>query len=458
MEKTVVVNNKEFHCKLWKLALPLVFQSLMLALVAASDAFMLGSVEQNAMSAVSLATQIQFIQNMILSTSVAAAAILGAQYFGKKDLRALDDIFGLALKICGVTSVLFFVGCFFFPTYLMRIFTNEEVLITIGCGYLKIAGWSYLLTGISQTYLSLMKVSNHPKEAAIVSSTAVLLNIPLNAILIFGLLGFPALSVKGAAIATLISRVVELVLCIVFSFRKGYLRISLRSIVHNNKVLAADFLKCFWPLLGAALLWGVGFTSYTAFMGHLGVDAAAANSITSVVRDLFCCMCNGLCGAGGILVGNELGKGELTLGRLYGDKLLKISFILGIISCLVMASTTPLLLRVVKLSEQARYYLIGMMLIMSFYMIGRVINTIVINGVFAAGGDTMFDMYSLAVTMWGVAVPLAVLGTFVLHWPVFVVYACTCLDEVGKIPWVVLHFKRYKWVKDLTREREEMEA
>ena len=96
-----------------------------------------------------------------------------------------------------------------------------------------------------------------------------------------------------------------------------------------------------------------------------------------------------------------------------------------------------------------------MMLIMSFYMIGRVVNTVIINGIFAAGGDTVFDTYSLAVTMWGIAVPLAALGTFVFHWPVFVVYACTCLDEVGKIPWVMIHYKKYKWVKDLTREYQE---
>ncbi|MBQ0000150.1 MAG: MATE family efflux transporter, partial [Clostridiales bacterium] len=144
--------------------------------------------------------------------------------------------------------------------------------------------------------------------------------------------------------------------------------------------------------------------------------------------------------------------GNLERGKLYGDRVMKLSFVLGVISSLVMFALTPLILRYVKLSEGASRELFGMMIVMSVYMIGRVVNTIVINGIFAAGGDTMFDVYSLVVTMWMLAVPLAAIGTFWLHWPVVVVYACTCLDEVGKIPWVMIHYKKYKWVKDLTRE------
>ena len=131
---------------------------------------------------------------------------------------------------------------------------------------------------------------------------------------------------------------------------------------------------------------------------------------------------------------------------------MKLSFVCGLLSTAIMFAVTPLLIHVVKLTVQARYHLIGMMCIMAVYMIGRTVNTIVINGIFAAGGDTLFDMYSLVVTMWMIAVPLAALGAFVFHWPVEVVYACTCLDEVGKIPWVIYHYKKYKWVKDLTRE------
>ncbi|MGN0413620.1 MAG: MATE family efflux transporter, partial [Lachnospiraceae bacterium] len=199
-------------------------------------------------------------------------------------------------------------------------------------------------------------------------------------------------------------------------------------------------------------LWGTGFTSYSAFMGHMGTDAAAANSVCAVIRDLICCLNSGLASGGGILVGNQLGAGDLKKGKLYGDRLFILAFLCGGISSVFMFLLTPVVLNFVKMTPQATSYLFQMMLVMSVYIIGRAVNTILINGIFSAGGDTLFDVYSLAVTMWGFAVPLAAIGTFWLHWPVWVVYACTCLDEVGKIPWVIIHYRKYKWVRDLTRE------
>ena len=451
--KDHLFSDRIFCRKLFQLTAPIALQSLMLASVAAADAIMLGSVAQDSMAAVSLATQIQFIQNMILGGAVSATGILGAQYWGKKDEKTVNDIFCISLRYCGIVSLLFFLGCVLFPRYLMLIFTNEEVLIEIGIRYLRVAGWSYLLTGISQCYLAVMKVSGHASKTAIISSSAVILNIILNAVFIFGLFGMSAMEVQGAALATLIARSVELLWCVAASRKEGYIRPDLRRLFRKqNRLLVGDFAKCALPLLGACLFWGIGFTSYTAFMGHMGTNAAAANSVASVVRDLVCCLCNGISSGGGILVGNELGAGNLKWGKLYGDRLVKLAFLCGILSTGVMLLATPFVFHFVKLTEEAGKYLTGMMVIMAVYMIGRAVNGIIINGIFAAGGDTMFDMYSLAVCMWGIAIPLAAAGTFLFHWPVLVVYACTCLDEVGKIPWVMIHYKKYKWVKDLTRE------
>ena len=449
-------HDKPFCRDLLRLTAPIALQSLMLAAVAAADAIMLGSASQNDMSAVSLATQIQFVQNMALSSGVSAFAILGAQYWGKGDRAAVSQVFFMALRFCLVLSVVTFVGCVFFPQYLMLLFTNEQELIDIGARYLRVAGWSYLLTGISQCYLALMKISEHTRQVAVVSSVTVLLNIGLNACLIFGLFGLPAMGVIGAAAATLIARVVELFWSVGMSFVKGYVKPDMRYIKHGNKLLRRDYRKCLMPLLGASLLWGVGFTSYTAFVGHLGEDAAAANAVASVVRDLVCCLCNGISAGCGILIGNALGAGDLVNGRLFGERSMRLSFYCGFTSTAIMLLLTPPLLLLVDLTSEARSLLVGMMCIMAFYMIGRAVNTVIINGIFASGGDTLFDMYSLIVSMWCLAVPLAALGTFVFHWPVLVVYACTCLDEVGKIPWVMIHFKKYKWVRDLTRSADEI--
>ncbi|MBR4998880.1 MAG: polysaccharide biosynthesis C-terminal domain-containing protein, partial [Clostridia bacterium] len=360
--KISIFSDKEFISRLWKITLPVAFQNLMLASVAAADAIMLGFLHQNSMSAVSLATQIQFIQNMIIFAVVSVESILGAQYWGKKDKDSVSKIFCISLKISVITSFVFFVGCEFFPRQLMMIFTNEETLILLGCDYLKIAGWSYLLTGISQCYLALMKVSDHPSKTALISSVCVVINIVLNAVFIFGLFGFSAMDVKGAALATLIARIIELGWCVIVSFKKDYIQLNFKHLFSINKLLFGDFLKCLYPLVGASLFWGVGFTSYTAFMGHLGTDAAAANSVAAVIRDLFTCVCNGLCTAAGIMVGNELGAGNLERGKLYGERIFKLSMICGLVITLLTFASTPILTHIVNLTETANKYFVQMMI------------------------------------------------------------------------------------------------
>ena len=447
----IQINKKEFYKNLTRLALPIALQSLMLASVAAGDALMLGKVAQDEMTAVSLATQIQFVQNMFLMAITGAGAILGAQYWGKGDRHTLEDVFNMMLRFCGFTSIVFFLACELMPNMLMHIFTHDTPLIILGSSYLRIAGWSYLLTGISQCYLTIMKVSDHVKPGALISSCAVLLNIGLNAVFIFGLFGAPRMQARGAALATTLARVIELALCIAVSSQSSCIRPAFDRFFRLPKQLKADFIRQCLPLMGGSLCWGVGFTSYTAIMGHMGTDAAAANSVSAVARDLICCMCNGIGSAAGIIVGNELGAGRLELGKAYGTKLKNISYVIGFISTALVLAITPFVVRMVLLTDQARGYLTGMMVIMSFYMIGRCVNTVTINGVLDGGGDTLFDMYSLIVCMWLIAIPLALAGAFALHWSPLAVYACTCLDEVGKIPWVMLRFRKYKWVQDLTR-------
>ena len=292
MTKSELFSDPQFNKKLVTLALPIALQQLMLAAVAACDAIMLGRVDQNSMSAVSLAGQIQFIQNIIFWASTGAASVLGAQYWGKGDHQTMDDIFCICLRINIINSLVFWAGCIFIPDKLMMIYTNEPELVLIGASYLRVAGWSYLLTGISETYLTVLKVTNHVSIGAVISSSAVVFNIFFNAVFIFGLLGVPAMGARGAAAATVISRVIQVIWAFTITCRPGYIRIHLRNLFRHPADIFRDFMKCALPILCSGGLWGVGFSSYTAILGHLGADAAAANSVSSVVRDLFCCLCN----------------------------------------------------------------------------------------------------------------------------------------------------------------------
>ena len=263
------LNNRVFNRKLLALAFPITLQNLMLALVAAADAVMLGRVSQSAMAAVSLATQIQFVQNMLLGAIVCGVGILGAQYWGRKDVKMLEKIFGLSIHESLLVSIAFFIGCRWFPEKLMLLFAHDPELVRIGAEYLRVASWSYLLTGLSQCYLAIMRVSEHASRSAWISSGAVILNIILNSIFIFGLCGAPAMGVKGAALATVLARVIELGWCISSSLEKSFIPLKLRAVFTFSRPLFLDFWRYTLPVLGSFLLWGIGFTSYTAIMGHM---------------------------------------------------------------------------------------------------------------------------------------------------------------------------------------------
>ena len=199
------------------------------------------------------------------------------------------------------------------------------------------------------------------------------------------------------------------------------------------------------------MVWTLGISSYSAFLGHMGVDASAANSLALTLRNLTLSFTRGLAGGASILIGYELGSGNTERARIYGDRLSILSLVCGAITALLVIIAIKPSLMVVELSETATSYFIEMSLILALYVIGASCNSVVINGMFASGGDTLFDCYSIVVSMWLVAIPLAFMGTFVFNWPVAAVFICTCLDEVGKIPWTLHHYRKYKWVKDLTK-------
>jgi len=446
------IGKRGFYRELVHLALPFALQNFLLAAVNASDTLMLMRLNQNAMTAASLASLVQFIENMLLTVITGAGTILGAQYFGKNDMGAVKTLKNIMLRrgvICGIA----FCGvCLAIPEPIMDIFTDNSELIQLGARYLRFVAISYLLTGISQVYLTMMKIIKHAATSARVSAVAVGVNILLNWALIFGFGPIPSMGVAGAALATAISRVIELILALVVSRRSGVFSKDIQTLREHNHLLAHDYLKVSLPLLGGIFVWGVGFTLYSVITGHMGPNVAAAGSVASMVRDLMLSTCTGTSAAAGILVGNVLGAGDLTRGKDYGERLLRLSLAIGLINCAIVAVLVPVMPRIMPLSDVARGYLTSMLIIIAAYMIATAAANIVINGVFAAGGDTRFNMYSLAVCMWGIALPLSYLGAFVFHWPVWMVYACTCLDEVGKIPWVLVHFKKYKWVRNLTHQ------
>ena len=431
-----------------RLALPIALQQFMTALVGACDAIMLGKLSQDAMSAVSLATQVTFVFNLFMFAFMAGENMFVAQYYGKGDYTGISQVFSLVTKICGCIAVVFLAGTLFFPEQLMRILTNEETLIVLGSEYLRVIGISYVFSGIAQIFLAIMKNCGAVNMSTLINGVMVILNIALNAVFIFGLSGFPKMGIKGAALATVLATVVQ------FLWSVGYVLCRIRAVKFSLRSCEKKLFGRFWqktvPLLINNLAWGIGFSMYSVIMGHLGTDAVAANGIANISKNLVVCFCLGLGNAGSIIVGNRLGADRLQEAKEAGGTLTRTAIIAGIVSGLVLIALSPFITKMVELTPTARGYLQKMLLICSYYIAGKSVNCMTIGGIFAAGGDSKFGMLCDSVTLWCIIVPLGCICAFILKLPVMVVYFVLNLDEIIKLPVVYKHYKKYKWIKNLT--------
>ena len=420
----------------------------MTALVGACDAIMLGKLSQDAMSAVSLATQVTFVFNLFMFAFMAGENMFVAQYYGKGDYTGISQVFSLVTKICGCIAVVFLAGTLFFPEQLMRILTNEKTLIVLGSEYLRVIGISYVFSGIAQIFLAIMKNCGAVNMSTMINGVMVILNIALNAVFIFGLSGFPKMGIKGAALATVLATVVQ------FLWSVGYVLCRIRAVKFSLRSCEKKLFGRFWqktvPLLINNLAWGIGFSMYSVIMGHLGTDAVAANGIANISKNLVVCFCLGLGNAGSIIVGNRLGADRLQEAKEVGETLTKTAIIAGIVSGLVLIAVSPFITKMVDLTPTARGYLQKMLLISSYYIAGKSVNCMTIGGIFAAGGDSKFGMLCDSVTLWCIIVPLGCICAFILKLPVMVVYFVLNLDEIIKLPVVYKHYKKYKWIKNLT--------
>lgn len=449
------MNDKNFRKKLLALVLPITFQQLMLAVVSASDALMVGVIGQDLLSAVSLASQVTFVYNLFLAALTIGTSMFAAQYWGKGDKNAIERILGIVLRTSMLVSAVFFAGTMFTPELLMRIFTEDPVLTVYGTDYLRIVSVTYLMCGISQIYLCIMKNSGLAAKSMVISSTAAGLNIILNAVLIYGLFGAPRMEAAGAAAATALSRVAELAWVLLELRKKGRIKIRLRYILHPDQPMRKEFWHYTFPVLGNELVWGGGFTMYSVIMGHLGTDAVAANSIANIVKNLIASLAMGIGNGGAIIVGNELGAGKLEKAKLYGGKLCRIAVISGICSGIFLLAVSPAVLLVSDLSPTAEEYLKWMLVMCSYYMIGKYVNGTTISGIFCAGGDSRFGFLCDTITLWCFTVPAGFITAFVLKMPVLFVYFIINLDEIVKLPAVYRRYKKYRWLKDLTINQEE---
>ena len=446
------LEKKDFYKELLTLAIPIGLQNLLVALIGATDALMLGRLSQDAVAAVSLANQIVFIMNLFVGAVVGGGGALIAQYWGKKDKTMVKNLFGMITKWSFAISLIFFALAMLIPEQLMRIYTPDQNLIVIGASYLRTVGVSYLFSGVTQCYYLKMKIEGNASKSVIISVVTLVADVVLDIFLIYGLAGVPKLGVNGSAYSTVVVEFIAVVWCIIESHRKDNIHIDISALKWFSAEVTKDWLKLVLPMLGSGLAWGLSISMHSLIMGHLGSDATAAASITSVMLELVTCVCKGISAGTGIIIGKLLGQSLFQKAKAYGRKLCHISVWVGGIHLLLLCILGPIATIFFVLTETARQYLIIMLIFTGVYVFAYSINTVIVCGIFPAGGDAKYDAISVFLATWCFALPLALLGTFIFNWPVMVVYIVMSIDEIIKLPFLYPRYKKCLWLNNLTRE------
>ncbi len=443
---------KDFFKIVFGLAFPIALQNLINTAVTTADVVMLGKVGETALSSGSLAGQVQFVMSLMIFGMTSGASVLTAQYWGKKEIQTIEKVFSMTLCLALSAGVLFFIASEFFPEQIMHIFSSETDVIEGGASYLRIVAFSYPMSAFCTGYLYLMRSIERAKIGTAVFACSLVANVLMNAVFIFGLLGMPALGVRGAALATLLSRCLEFALVVFYMWKiNRQVRIRRNYFFRWDGLLLRDFLVLSIPVVLNETLWGAGMSANAAILGQLGSPAAAANSVVRVIRELVMVMSVGLSAATSVLVGKAIGEKRLTMAETYARRMVILS--IGVTCCasLAMFSLRHVIAGALTLGPEAKDYLLFMLVVLAVYSLCQSVSCPVIVGVLRAGGDTRFGLILEGCALWVGSILMGWIGAFVLHLPVKGVFVLLMLDEFIKLPFAAWRYRSKVWLRDVTR-------
>ncbi|MFI3173429.1 MAG: MATE family efflux transporter, partial [Eubacteriales bacterium] len=348
------INWKQFYISVTALVIPMALQNLINVGVTAADVAMLGRVGEKVLSGASLAGQIQFVMTLILFGITSGITVLTAQYWGKRDNQAIEKILGMGMVFGVAVAIIFTIIGYFFPEQAMRIFTSDPEVIEEAVKYLRIVCFSYVLIAITQVYLYVMRSIERVVIATVVYSISLGVNIGVNAVLIFGLFGFPKLGIQGAAIGTLVARILEVTIVMFYAFFKNKIvQIRMRYMIRFDKLLVSDYVRYAMPVIVNEMIWGLGFSMHSVVIGNLGSAAVAANAVTQVLRQFSMVVVFGISNATAIYLGKTIGEGKIEETKRYAKRFLVISIIAGLLGSCVILITGPIARDVMTLSEES---------------------------------------------------------------------------------------------------------
>lgn len=450
-----MLHDKTFYRTFAILTLSLALQNLLTYSVNLADNIMLGRFSQDALSGASLCNQLQFFLQMLVQGVGEGVVVLGARYWGKKDLKPIPDIIGAGLRFGVSIAAVLFVLALLFPTQIIRLMTNDPVIMEQAVQYLQIICFTYVIFALTNMLTASLRSIGIVKIGYIISASTLCINICLNYVLIYGHFGAPALGVRGAAIATLVSRTVELLIVIWFlKFREHTLCLNWRKLLFIDTSYIKDYIHVSLPMLVTQTMWGASSIIQTAILGNMENAAMVvpANSISVLVFQILSVVGYGAASAAAIMTGRTLGEG-------HKERINQTAFTFQIMFCIIgvftgliiLLSRGPVLQIYNTLSPEAAELTRQFITVLAITSVGTCYQMAADCGILRAGGDTRFAMWNNIVFVWLICLPCAALSAFVFHFSPVVVFFCLKMEQLGKCPVIFLRVRSKKWIKQITR-------
>ena len=449
----LLTKDKSFYKTFLSMTGAIAVQNLITFAVNLADNIMIGGYSQTALNGVSMVNQIQFLLQMLMLGTGSAIGVLGAQYWGKKELQPIRKATSIGLLLGIILSAIMMVLVYFFPHQALGLLTNEQAVIEEGSKYLVIICFSYVLFAVSNNLLSALRSVETVKIGFVVNLMALVVNIVLNYGLIYGNFGLPEMGVEGAAIATFTARAVEFIVVVVYVlFIDKKIRWRPRNLFHIDRVMFKDYIRVGMPLILSNGIWGVAMSVQTAILGRLGEDTIAANSIATTLFQVITVVTYAASTASGVVIGKTVGEEDIPRVKEYTKTLQILFLIIGVLTGLALFASRDFIIGLYDVTPGAAELSRQFILVLSFTVVGTSYQCACLTGIVTGGGDTKFVLINDLIHQWLIVIPSAFLSAFVFHWPMWVTVLCLKSDQVLKCFVAVIKVNRYKWIHKLTRE------
>ncbi len=446
----IFVKDKDFYKTLVAFALPIALQQLITVGVNMADNIMLGQLGEAPMSGATLANNfITIFQIMCMGLGM-GASVLVSRFFGMKDQLSMKKSVVIMFRLLFIVATAFSIATALFPSQIMRMFTYEEEVIRQGTGYLLISIPCYYLNGYAVTSSIMLRSVGKANVPLISSCCSFFVNIFFNWVFIFGKLGAPEMGVNGAALGTLIARVVEFTVILGFLFFiDTNIGLRIKDLAISVKDLISEYIRISIPVLVSDTLLGLGNSAVAVVMGHIGASFVAANSITTVVMSLATVVIQGISQASCTITGITLGKGEVEKAKAQGNTFAALGFIIGGFGCVLILAIADLVVGAYKIEPETAVLAKELMKAVGFVIWFQAANSILTKGTLRGGGDTKFLMVADIIFLWVFSIPLGAITGLYLKWPGFWVYIMLRIDQFIKCALCIWRLKSGKWIKKI---------